>query len=194
MSKFVILGSAHGSDVAGKHSPDYALREYQYSREICQRVKAALTAKGVACCIDIEGEREGGLNNRVKLVNKLVAAHGGAGNCIYISIHNNAAGSGGWHNAQGFCVYCYTSASATSIRMAKVFHANAQAAGLKGNRSYPATGYYTANFAVLRSTSCPAVLTENLFQDNRKDVAYLLSDAGKQAITQLHVKSIMEVI
>ena len=49
-------------------------------------------------------------------------------------------------------------------------------------------------FYILKHTNCPAVLTENLFQDNREDVDYLLSDAGKQAIVRLHVKGIIDYL
>ena len=51
-----------------------------------------------------------------------------------------------------------------------------------------------ANFYVLRKTICPAVLTENLFQDNRSDVAFLLSDEGKKAIENLHIAGIRSYI
>jgi N-acetylmuramoyl-L-alanine amidase len=33
-----------------------------------------------------------------------------------------------------------------------------------------------SDFYVLKHTNCPAVLTENFFQDNKDDVAYLTSD------------------
>ena len=45
-----------------------------------------------------------------------------------------------------------------------------------------------------RDTNCPAVLTENLFQDNREDTDYLLSEEGKRAIVKLHVDSLTEYI
>lgn len=48
--------------------------------------------------------------------------------------------------------------------------------------------------AMCRDTKCPAVLTENLFQDNRADVDYLLSAEGKQALADLHVKGIADYI
>ena len=47
-----------------------------------------------------------------------------------------------------------------------------------------------SNFYVLRHSSCPAVLTENLFQDNKDDVAFLESGEGAQAIINLHVEGI----
>jgi N-acetylmuramoyl-L-alanine amidase len=65
---------------------------------------------------------------------------------------------------------------------------------LMGNRSVPAEKYWVQSLAMTRDTNCPAVLTENLFQDNEQDVEYLLSDEGKAAITQLHVDSIIEYI
>lgn len=50
------------------------------------------------------------------------------------------------------------------------------------------------SFYVLRKTKCPAVLTENFFQDNKEDVAYLLSEDGKQAIVSVHVDGIINYI
>lgn len=47
-----------------------------------------------------------------------------------------------------------------------------------------------ANFTVLYRSKCAACLTENLFQDNKEDVDYLLSDEGREAIISLHVDGI----
>ncbi|EJX01787.1 N-acetylmuramoyl-L-alanine amidase [gut metagenome] len=49
-------------------------------------------------------------------------------------------------------------------------------------------------FYILRKTKCPAVLTENLFQDNREDVIYLTSNEGKNAIIGIHVRGIEQYI
>ena len=51
-----------------------------------------------------------------------------------------------------------------------------------------------ARFYMLTQTWCAAVLTENLFQDNRQDVDYLLSEEGFNAIVQLHVDGIVNYI
>ena len=51
-----------------------------------------------------------------------------------------------------------------------------------------------SGFYILKHTECPAVLTENLFQDNMEDVAFLLSEEGKQAITAIHVEGIIKYI
>ena len=51
-----------------------------------------------------------------------------------------------------------------------------------------------SGFYMLKHTRCPAVLTENLFQDNREDVEFLLSEEGKRAIVSLHVWGIMKYL
>ena len=51
-----------------------------------------------------------------------------------------------------------------------------------------------SGFYILKHTKCPAVLTENLFQDNREDVDFLLSDEGKRTIVDLHVQGIMNYL
>jgi N-acetylmuramoyl-L-alanine amidase len=47
-----------------------------------------------------------------------------------------------------------------------------------------------AAFYILRHTSCPAVLTENLFMDNHADCDFLLSKEGQQSLVDLHVDGI----
>ena len=42
-----------------------------------------------------------------------------------------------------------------------------------------------------RHTSCPAVLTENLFMDNHEDCDFLLSPEGQQSLVDLHVDGII---
>ena len=45
-----------------------------------------------------------------------------------------------------------------------------------------------------RDTICPAVLTENLLQDNKDDVDFLLSEKGKQAIVDVHYNGIIKYL
>lgn len=66
--------------------------------------------------------------------------------------------------------------------------------GLTVRRETGGRNYWVSSLYICKHTNCPAVLTENLFQDNREDVDYLLSDAGKQAIVRLHVKGIIDYL
>jgi ADP-ribose pyrophosphatase YjhB (NUDIX family) len=51
-----------------------------------------------------------------------------------------------------------------------------------------------ADFYVLKNTNCPAVLVECMFQDNKSDVEYLLSDAGKHSIMRSIIEGIISYI
>lgn len=189
----VILGTAHGSNVGGKCSPDKSIREYQWSREMCLMIKEKLDELGIDCVIDILEPIEKSLGTRTRLVNSICKE--AKDDCIYISVHLNAAGGDGqWHNATGWTVWVYDHASQKSKNLALEFFKVAEEKNLFGNRYIPKEKYFTANFAVLRDTICPAILTENMFQDNKKDVEYLLSDAGKEEICDLHVKGIINYI
>ena len=50
------------------------------------------------------------------------------------------------------------------------------------------------NFYILRKSHCAAVLSENFFMDNKSDLEYLQSRAGKQAIVDTHVEGIIEYL
>ena len=190
-NKVVILGTAHGSNVPGKCSPDKKFREYRFSREVIKQLKPQLEALGLLVFVDMPGDevpRPGNteLSLRCRYVNGICSKFG-TQNCVYVSIHVNAAGSDGhWHTARGFAVYVARQCSAESKRLAKSFCETAIAMGLRGNRSIPKEHYWQANFYVVKNTACPAVLTENLFQDNHDDVDFLASPEGKAKIVELH--------
>ena len=78
-------------------------------------------------------------------------------------------------------------ASTNLKHLAKCLYEEADKAGYKGNRCVPATKYWVGNYGIVRDTKCPAVLTENLFQDNKEDVAILMSETGKHAMVDIHV-------
>ena len=167
----VILGTAHGSNVPGKCSPDGKFRESRFSRDVIALLKPQLEALGYLVFVDMPADEVPSpqgteLSLRCRYVNGICKKFGPQ-NCIYVSIHVNAAGSDGkWHTARGFAVYV--------ARQCAV----------------PSEHYWQANFYVLRNTACPAVLTENLFQDNRADVEFLSSQAGKEAVATLHLDAI----
>ena len=43
---------------------------------------------------------------------------------------------------------------------------------------------------ICKHSNCPAVLVENFFQDNKADVEFLLSEEGKQCVTDITVEGI----
>lgn len=190
----VLIDNGHGEDTPGKCSPDKRLREYRYCREIAQRVSRELSLKGVDALLLVPETTDTPLKERVRKANAWCNKLGSK-NVVLVSIHNNAAGADGkWHSATGFSVFISKNASTNSKRLAQMFTDKATEMGLMGNRAVPKEKYWVQSLAMTRDTNCPAVLTENLFQDNESDVRYLLSDEGKQAITKLHVDTIIEYI
>ena len=197
--KTIILGTAHLKSTPGKCSPDGKFHEYEYSREVCKAIKTILNDLGYRVFIDIEDDdldvtQSQELCLRCKVVNDLQKIYG---NCIYVSIHVNASSSDGkWHNATGW--EAYTSVGVTSAdRLVRCLYKAAEANLInKKIRTDFSDGDpdKEANFYVLKHTQCPAVLTENFFQDNKDDVKYLTSDEGFHEIVRTHVEGIIKYI
>ena len=190
----VLIDNGHGENTPGKCSPDKRLREYAYAREIARRVEKCLRCKGYDAQRIVEEETDVPLSERCKRVND-ICKQVGTKNVLLVSIHNNAAGADGkWHEARGFSSHVGLNASSKSKMLAQYLWNEAMQQGLKGNRSVPAAPYIAQNLAICRNTLCPAVLTENLFQDNKEDVELLLSEEGKEKVTATHVNAIVEFI
>lgn len=190
----ILIDNGHGENTPGKCSPDKRLREYAYTREIAKRVVKCLQCKGYDAQRIVEEETDIPLSVRCKRVND-ICKQAGVKNVLLVSIHNNASGADGkWHDARGFSAYVGLNASSKSKMLAQYLWNEAIEQGLKGNRSVPAAPYIAQNLAICRDTMCPAVLTENLFQDSKEDVELLLSEDGKEKVTATHVNAIEEFI
>lgn len=190
----VLRDSAHGNNTIGKCSPDKTLLEYKWSREVGEMIDAKLKALGIQIINIVPEEYDVPLSTRCQRANAYCKQYG-TSNVVLVSPHINAAGSDSkWHDASGFSVWIAKNASAKSKDIAKMFQLKAESLGLKGNRCVPSCKYWEANFYILKNTACPAVLTENLFQDNKQDCEWLKSQKGKETIAQMHVDVIVEYI
>ena len=195
----IILGTAHQKSIPGKGSPDGKFKEYKYSREVVKAVSDILQSMGYRTIIDIEDDDLGlsqskELSLRCKIVNELVEQYK---NCIYVSIHVNAAASDGkWHNGTGWEVYTSVGKTKSDELATCLYNAARYNTENKKMRTDYSDGDpdKEAHLYVLKHTNCPAVLTENFFQDNKKDVDYLTSDEGFHAIVRLHVEGILNYI
>lgn len=194
MEKVILLDAGHGKDTPGKRSPDSSLMEWEYNREIAKRVQRILLYYNYDARLVVEDDWDMSLKQRYLKVNKICDKYG-AGNVILISIHVNAAGDGSkWLNGRGW--ECWTTVGQTnSDKLATELY--------KSAKSYlPNTTMRTdmsdgdsdkeKNFTLLYKTKCAAVLTENLFMDNRIDCAWLLTEKGKETITNIHVDGILK--
>lgn len=202
----VIIDPAHGINTAGKGSPftlnnvppHLEFREYLWSREICLMLATELEKKGLEVFFTVTGDEEPGLLFRYMAANSHINQHPEMHH-IFISIHNNAAGNGSkWCNARGWSAYT-TPGQNNSDKLAECLYdeieKHSDYTGIKirtdkrdGDRDCE------ANFAVLKGVRCPAVLTENLFQDNEDDVRLLQNSTVKKLIVKAHVEGICKFI
>ena len=190
----VLIDNGHGINTYGKCSPDKRLMEWAWTRWVAAMVCEKLMKKGIDARLLVPEETDISLTERVRRTNVVCRQHGES-NVVLVSVHVNAAASDGqWHEARGFMVWVSKKGSANSKRLAQLMYAEAEKRNLKGDRWVPKERYWKKNFTIITETACPAVLTENLFQDNREDVDYLLSEEGKQAIVDLHVEALKQYI
>lgn len=186
------IDNGHGNNTAGKRSPDGQFREYAYTREIAARVVYDLKKMGYDAELLVPELYDVSLDERVHRVN-VTCQSWGKDRVLLVSIHNNAAGMGKeWMNARGWC--CFTTAGQTkSDILAEHLYAAAERnfAGhkIRTDKSDGDKDIEKA-FYICRKTLCPAVLVENFFMDNKADVAFLLSDEGKDAIVRTHIEGI----
>lgn len=187
----ILIDNGHGENTPGKRSPDGRLLEWRYNREIAREVAKRLKTQGYDAELIVTEDTDVSLSERVRRVNAWCNRLGTA-NVVFVSVHVNAGGNGGWYGARGWSGWVAPNASAKSKDLARIFYSLAEKAGLKGNRAVPPERYWVGNFTVIKNTKCPAVLTENMFQDNEQDVDFLLSEEGRENITGIHVEALKE--
>ena len=184
----ILIDNGHGKDTPGKRSPDGRLLEYAYAREIADGVISELCKRGFDAVRLVPEEEDITLKERSRRANEYAEA-------LLVSIHCNAAGAGAaWLTAHGWSAFVSLNASEQSKRLATCLTKQAKANKLYIRYQRAENDYWAQDLAICRDTKCPAVLTENLFMDNKEDVDYLLSQEGKRAIVSLHVEGIVNYL
>ena len=188
----ILLDPGHGLNTPGKRSPDGTLLEAAYNREIAQLTLSQLQANGHDAQLLVPEPEDIPLKERVRRVNAHCTALGKT-NVILISIHVNAAGDGTrWHTATGWSCYTTKGHTPSDTLAASLYQSAKQHLPDQRIRTDYADNDpdWEENFYILRHTHCPAVLIENFFMDNKKDLAYLLSQEGRRAIVETIIDGI----
>jgi len=175
---------------------DVTIYEGVISREIAKKLIVLLDENNLKYEeMTVETVEDISLERRVAHANELYAENK---NHYFLSIHSNAfkeVAPGKGSKAKGFEVY--TSVGQTkSDHLADIiskrykkeftdfsFRQNIEDGDLDKER----------NYYVLRNTACPAVLVENLFFDNPKEAAFLMSEAGQMRIATCLFRAIKEI-
>ena len=189
----ILIDNGHGILTKGKRSPDGKLLEYAYTRELARQVVTELKNKGYDAELLVPEEDDIPLSERVRRTNAHCQALGKS-NVILISLHLNAAGDGTkWMNATGWS--CYTCKGQTeSDRLADSLYKAAEQIlenqVIRTDYARDGDPDWEENFYILRHSLCPAVLVEQFFMDNKKDLAYLISDEGKRNLIDVIVSGL----
>lgn len=213
----IILNYGHNHLTPGKRSPLYSTlteeeqkyfkqfpefgkdRYYEYlsNRVIGKQIAETLRNRNWTVH-EIEQTDANGLSEIVRETNKICNKYG-AGNCVFVSIHSNAAGNGKWMNAKGWSAYT-TKGQNRSDKLADYLYKYAEIEFVKNDNRKLRKDMtdkdpdYEANFAVIKGANCPAVLTESFFYDDKDDLKYIVSLKGQHAITWVHVMGIEDFI
>lgn len=190
----ILIDNGHGNNTPGKRSPDNSLLEYKYTREIAARVASKLRRRGYNAELLVPEIYDIPLLDRVHRVNVKCGSHG-RDEVILVSIHCNAAGDGKeWKKATGWEAWTSPGETRSDILARYLLDEAIKAFPGKKIRVHKPNKNERdkeAAFTILQKTMCPAVLTENFFMDNKEDVEFLLSEAGKAAVVDCHVNGIM---
>jgi N-acetylmuramoyl-L-alanine amidase len=192
------LDNGHGKLQPGKRSPlfdDGKTRffEYEFNRDIVERIMKALDKKGVQYFDIVPDFLEVGsfLEERVDRANKKKSDLPK----IYVSVHANAGPAA---NAETWVASSIKGAetwfaqnSAKGKKIAAVFQKHiVDKTGMK-NRNLKSTA--EKPLYVLQKTIMPAILTENGFYNNKEEVMDLMKDDFRQKIADAHVDAILEI-
>lgn len=192
----ILIDNGHGEETPGKRSPDGLFREYRYTREIAHKIVEGLKERGYDAELLVPETEDISLQERTRRANEWCGKFG-ADKVILVSVHCNAAGdSRAWMKARGWSAY--TSKGTTKAdELATILYEAAEANFINQKiRKDFSDGDpdFEESFYILCKTKCPAVLTENFFQDNKEDVSYLLSLEGRRQIVKTHIYGIINYI
>mgnify|MGYP004681114227 CR=1 FL=1 len=105
--KKVIIDAGHGINTKGKSSPNCALMEWRYNREIANAIAQGLILREYDAEVIVPELEDVPLKDRVDRVNRIACKYG-ISESLLLSIHVNAAGNGSqWMNARGWCAYTF---------------------------------------------------------------------------------------
>ena len=185
---------------ACKVKPELPFREYAYTRELVKRLIPILESEGYEVYNIVPEEYDVTLAERCKRINSIVKQAALEGkHTLRVSVHNNAAGNGKeWKEAYGWSVWT-TRGQNNSDKLAQCLYDSAVEVltplGQKTRKDRSdGDDDYEAGFYIIKGSNCPAVLVENMFQDCIKEVQWMLTEEGKNALVEIHRRGINKFV
>ena len=169
----IFIDPGHGGHDGGASAN--GLKEKDVTLKIGKKIRSRLdNYEGVSTKMSRTTDVYVGLSDRARMANNWNAD-------FFLSVHINAGGGVGYED------YIHNNLSTTSPTGKIQSEINKAVVAETGWRN---RGKKKANFAVLRETRMPAVLTENGFIDTKSDADKLKSDAFLNKIAEGHAKGI----
>lgn len=180
----VCLDPGHGPGTVNG-SPDGSYKEREFTWDMYQRVRPLLEGRGIRVIVTRREDDKPSLTARAKVSND-------AGAHLFISLHSNANGSGGWNGAYGLMIYTSVAGdSAGRNKAAKAILARMTQAGVALHGS----GLdHNPQYTVLTATTAPACLIEYGFHTNREDVELLKDAAHREKLAKATVDGICDYL
>lgn len=201
------LDGGHAKLTLGKRSPWSAKKiqpeldfyEYEWNRLMVSLIKEELEKYGIKVhIVTPEIDEDIPLKTRYTRANDMKTKHPELKH-LFISVHSNAHGDGSkWTSAQGWSCYT-TKGQNTSDKLAECLYDAAEEILPQLNKKIrtdcsDGDRDWEENFTVIKGTTMPSVLTENMFYTNIEDTKFLLSEEGQKAIRDIHVNGILKYI
>ncbi|MFP3358624.1 N-acetylmuramoyl-L-alanine amidase family protein [Planococcus citreus] len=158
----IIIDAGHGPGTIGKRTPDGRMREFHFNNAVAEEVKNRLAADGYTVLFSHQQDRDVPLKERTSFANR-------SGAELLVSIHANAAGNS-YSPAQGIESFIYPAAPARTRKFGQLLQDSLISSTQRKDR-----GLKTADFAMLRDTTMPAVLVECGFMTHKHEAALLQS-------------------
>ncbi len=188
----IILTPAIPSGYQYRQSPNINLDELTYINRLADAIILRLreTAKHTPF-ITIQ-KLTGPMDQILASLKQITRNTPPSANCLIALGLNAAQSDGRYHSSQGWRVISNPESPQSSELATAMATAAIQTLGPRAitSQSQKPSLQHLNQTPILTAMNIPAVLTLNLYQDNRQDATYLLSSAGCRAIINLHVKGI----
>ena len=174
--KYIILDAGHAKATSGKRSPDGKLMEWEFNNDMQYRLQKRLEALGFVVYLVNPNPEKGAdvaLATRCSRANTYWNNQGKPADCLYVSLHANAAGGSGWSTARGVEVYTTSEASSKSKAAAKLVNDQIYKDVYATDKGFKNRGHKYANFYVIKRPNLPAILIEYEFYSNKDGVNLL---------------------
>jgi len=197
MKKYTfLLDAGHGIDTPGKRSPVWSdgtqLLEYEFNRGVVSKIEGLAKKLGINTfnvCPEIE---DTSLKTRVKRANSYAAQHPDE-QCIYVSVHGNAAGVEAAKGIEVFTSPGQTKSDLIATEFVEALQDSGVDLKLRLDHS-DGDPDKESRFYVLIHTSMPAILTENGFFTNEEECKKMMTKQFQYDIAEVHVNMMQKVI